>query len=211
MDRSRLPGRTPLALVAALLGISGCGNPNRVAKYPEGTLHVRYEPATSYSTCLVASVAMAGNYLFGEHRYSENGLLNDLRRAGRDETRVGDLKDHLAGDGLYLSVLSGHLGDEPPTGMGHWLKNRGYPVICVINRVSQDPAFNHAVVVIGISPNPKDGSTDIVYYLDPSAPEPLHAAAPAAFERLWARCEHAMMIVAEAPASRRDELRKEEK
>ena len=188
-------------LMGAAVALVGCTTPGRTAKYPEGALRVRYEEATTYSTCLVASVAMAGNYLLGQRRFTEDRIRNDLKRTGRDETRVGDLKAYLADtkERLYLVVLTGQLNDDPPTGLGYWLKQRGYPVICVINRDPEDPAFNHAVVVIGISPNSKGGSTDIIHYLDPSSVEPLHATDAAAFEQLWARCSHAMMVVAASP------------
>lgn len=203
----------PAIVIATLLGAvmstAGCDRPVRIAKYPEGSLHVRYEQATTYSTCLVASVAMAGNYLLGERRFSEYGIRNDIERTGRDVTLVRDLQAYLADEGLDLHALSGQLGDEAPTGVGFWVKQRGYPAICVINRVSEDPAFNHAVVVIGISPNREGGSTDIIHYLDPSVPEPLQSMDAAAFEELWARCEHALLIVAVAPADRREPVTEE--
>ena len=198
-----------LGLVGLAAGLAGCSKPHRTARYPNGALRVRYEEATTYSTCLVASVAMASNYLLGQHRFTKDRIRSDLKRTGRDETRVGDLKAYLAEtkERLYLVTLTGQLNDEAPTGLGYWLEQRGYPVICVINLDPDDPAFNHAVVVIGISPNSNGGSADIIHYLDPSSAEPLHSTDEAAFEQLWARCNHAMMIVAAPPAERRNDLK----
>ncbi len=200
-----------LAAMSVAAGLAGCSGPNRVARYPDGALRVRYEEAGTFSTCLVASVTMAGNYLLGERRLTENRIRNDLKQAGRDETRVGDLKDYLAetDERLHLVTLTGQLNDEAPTGLGYWLNQRGYPVICVINRDPEDAAFNHAVVVIGISPNPTGGSADIVHYLDPSSVEPLHSTEAPVFEQVWARCNHAMMIVVPPPAGRGNDLKRE--
>jgi len=168
--------------------------------YPPGSLPVRYEPATKHTTCLVASVAMAANYLLGERRFSEEGLLLDIRQAGLNESNVADVKAYLQRHGLYLITLTGKLDEKPPTGLKYWLANRGYPVICVINREPDNPAFNHAVVVTGISANPEGVSVDNIHYFDPSSAQPLHSVEAAAFDILWGRGQYAMMIVVAPPA-----------
>lgn len=184
------------ALIGLLLTFfAGCESPNRIAKYPEGALRVRYEEASTYSACLVASVVMAANYLAGERRFSENGIRGDLQRAGLDESRVGDLKTYLAGQGLHLVTLAGSLDGKPPLSLKYWLLRRGYPVICVINRNPVDPNFNHAVVLIGISATEDIESADRIHYLDPSSAEPLHTDDAVTFEVIWARGQHAMMVV----------------
>ena len=197
---STVIGATLIGLPVALIG---CETPNRIAKYPEGSLRVRYEEASTYSSCLVASVVMAANYVTGERRFSENGIREDVRRAGLDESRVGDLKTYLAGEGLHLVTLAGSLDGKPPTSLRYWLLRRGYPVICVINRDPVDPNFNHAVVLIGISTTGDVESADRIHYLDPSSVDRLHADDAATFEALWARGQHAMMVVISPPPDSR--------
>jgi hypothetical protein len=189
--------RRAAGLVFVLVA-AGCESPRPAVKYPDDALRVRYEEATTYSTCLVASAAMAANYMLDKYRFSENGIREALKQSGRDETLVRDLRDYLAEQGLRMFVLRGRLDETPPTGLVYWVRTRRYPVICVINRDAVDPAFNHAVVVIGISRNPQDPSADIIHYFDPSvpAPLPLHSEPADAFEVLWARGQYAMMIVA---------------
>jgi hypothetical protein len=177
----------------------GCEQPNRVIRYPDGALQVRYEAATSYSSCLVASVAMAANYLVGERRFSEPDMRQELSRAGLDETQVRDMKLYLDSRGLHLVALSGQLDEKPPTGLGFWLNQRGYPVICVINPHSDDPAFNHAVVVIGFSRQGGAEIADRIHYFDPSLTEPLHSCEAAEFDAYWGRGGHTMMIVVAPP------------
>jgi hypothetical protein len=209
-----------------LAGITGCEAPKRILTYPAGTLPVHYEPATAHSTCLVASVAMAANYLVGERRLTEAAIRQDLKAAGKDETSVEDLKAYLETKWFYLLTLSGRLDAKPPIDLGYWVQVRGYPVICVLNGESDDPAFNHAVVVTGIvkgsraetagkaserqTPDKRSEgqradaasgaqTADTIYYLDPSTPRPLRSLAPAEFEAAWTRSGHAMMIVVAPP------------
>jgi len=184
-----------VALIVIAAFLAGCESPNRIAKYPEGSLRVRYEEATTHSSCLVASIAMAANYVVGERRFSENGIREDLKRAGLDESRVRDLKTYLAGQDLHLVTLAGSLEGDPPIGLQYWLLRRGYPVICVINRDPVDPNFNHAVVLIGISTTGDIESTDRIHYLDPSSVSPLHTDDATKFEADWARGQYAMMVV----------------
>jgi len=193
------------SMLATILGFAcmlvSCQSPRPITKHPPGTLPVRYEEATTYSACLVASVAMASNYLLDRTKFSTDGILQEMKQADLDETRVGDVKRYLAGQDLYLVTLTGTIDGKPPTGLNYWLTTRGYPVICVINHEGENPAFNHAVVVIGISANLEEGSTDRIHYFDPSAEEPLQSVDRATFEPLWSRGQHAMMIVV-MPASK---------
>lgn len=190
------PDALPLLIFTLSLPIAGCEQPNRLVQYPPGALPVRYESATAHSSCLVAAVCMGARYLEPASGYTEPGMRRDLAAAGLDETRVGDLKTYLAGEGLHLVTLTGELGDKPLYGMDYWLNGRGHPVICVINLEGADAeAFNHAVVVIGISSNRSGDSPDIIHYLDPSSPEPLMRLEAPAFDELWSRGQHAMMVV----------------
>lgn len=199
--RCRQSGAAILLLLLAIC-LPGCQQPKRSFRLPPGCLPVRYEAATTYSSCLVASVAMAANYVLNDRKFSEGQIRSDLKRLGYDETRVGDLQAYLRGEpgGLHLVALAGELDDNPPIGLKYWLEQRGYPVICVINRDPRsDPAFNHAVVVIGICTNPNGCSADIIHYLDPSSAAQLHSATADEFEVLWASGEHAMMVVCQKP------------
>ncbi len=182
--------------------MAGCAAPPRkVVTHPPGTLPVIYEQSTAHSTCLVASAVMAANYVLDRRVLTEAGVRQELVARGLDETRVADIRAFLAERDLHLVVLQGRLDGEPPVGLEYWLRNRGYPVICVINRQSGDPAFNHAVVVIGISSNPDRPGVDIIHYLDPSSAEPLHSVERAVFEILWSGGDHAMMVVIQPPES----------
>ncbi len=190
-----------IAIASPLLAIAliGCDGPRRTEQYPPGALPVRYEAATTHSTCLVAGVAMAANYLLGQPKFTEKRIREELRQSGRDETLVADLKGYLEEKGLYLLTLSGQLNSKPPTDLAWWVEKRGYPAICVINRDPADPAFNHAVVVIGISRKPGGDSVDMIHYFDPSTRQRLYSSEAAAFEVLWARGQRAMMIVVAPP------------
>jgi len=184
-----------LALLAvSLFWLVGCA-PQRLAKYPEGSLRVVYEPAGSFSSCLVASVTMAANYLRDERKFTEPGVRQELQAAGLDESKVGDVKAYLAKKGLYLVTLTGEVDGKPPTSLRYWLRKRGYPVICVINRHGVDPRFNHAVVVVGFSATAGADPADIIHYLDPSSSQVLISEKVTAFEAAWAHGQHAMMIV----------------
>jgi ABC-type bacteriocin/lantibiotic exporter with double-glycine peptidase domain len=200
-----------IGITSVLLGFfaAGCQQPKeKVHHYPRGALQVPYEGATSHTTCLVASTAMAANYLEGQHTYSEQSMLRQLKQMGMDETRVGALKQFLARDGLHLLAFKGDLDDKPPLGLEYLLEKRGYPVICVINYdESGDPDYNHAVVVIGISENPGPVSTDVIHYFDPVSQHQLHTVDDATFKQMWARSGQAMMIVTRAP--KKDPILKE--
>ncbi|GMU23953.1 MAG: hypothetical protein AMXMBFR13_40300 [Phycisphaerae bacterium] len=188
-----------LALLGGLVLASGCQTPRRLETYPPGALPVPYEAATTYSSCLLASTAMAANYTVDALRFSEKQMLADFQHQRADVSRVGEVKRYLKERGLHLMTVEGGLDGPPPRGLRDWLTVRRYPVICVINREGADPAFNHAVVVIGVSSKADAESSDTIYYLDPSTQHPLHACTPGEFEELWSRGGHAMMVVLVPP------------
>lgn len=185
-----------LPLTAAL---AGCSQQRPAVTFPPGTLPVRYEASTRHTTCLVACVAMAANYLIGERVYTETNIAQALKNANEDETSTAALKAYLESEGLYLLTLSGEMDGKPPTSIRYWVQTRRYPAICVINGHENDPRFNHAVVVTGIGPKSETDLSDTVHYLDPSDGRPLQAVSVAEFETLWARGQHAMMIVVAPP------------
>jgi hypothetical protein len=170
-------------------------------KYPAGALKVGYEDATEPSSCLVASVAMAANYLLGEREFSEALMLKEFKHMGRDETSISDIKEYMVEKGLYMFNLAGELDTVPPISLRYWLEKRGYPVICIISEHPGGPEFNHAVVVIGICANPKRGSVDSIHYFDPSSFEALTSMDAKNFEKLWDRGGRAMLIVVKPPVA----------
>jgi hypothetical protein len=193
--------RSGWVLLAGLgLAATGCEQPRQSAKYPEDTLQVRYEASTAYSGCLIACVAMAANYLLDKQEFSETGIRQVMRQARLDETRIADVRNFLSGKGLHLVTLSGGLDGKPPGSLGYWVRERGYPAICVINRQVGEPGFNHAVVVIGISGTGPVDSADTIHYLDPSSPKQLHSEEAGVFEANWSRGQNAMLIVVHPPA-----------
>lgn len=200
-DKSGHIGRLMICLLAGL-SAAGCVPPRPVLTHPPGTLRVSYERSETHTGCLAASSAMAANYLLGRHEWTQARLCEQMRAVGLDERKVADIKAFLGQRGLYVVTLSGTLDGSPPTGLGHWVGSRGYPVVCVINYQGQDPAYNHAVVVTGFSAKAGAEATDKVYYLDPSTERPLHEVPAAAFEALWAPSGRAMLLVIQPPASR---------
>ncbi len=186
--------------------VAGCQVERPPVTYPPGTLPVRLEPSTSHRTCLVACAAMAANYLLGERRFTESSIREELRLSGRDETGIDDLKAYLAEKGLHLVSLAGRIDGKPPTALRYWLAERGYPVICIINREGANPAFNHAVVVTGIQAKSGESPTDIITCLDPSLPQAVQNVSAAEFDILWERGQHAMMIVVAPPVESRPAL-----
>lgn len=200
------PCRVKVVLFLGLLTGAGCAGPLKrpPVTHPQGTLRVLYEQATTRSSCLVAGATMAANYLLGERRFTEPQMRAAMRAAGWDETVVADVKAYLAAHDLYLVTLAGTIDGKPPLGLRYWLQNRGYPVICVVNQHGGDPRLNHAVVVSGILANEVPDSADIVYYLDPSTPEPLQTADMKAFDQMWAYSDRAMMLVVAPPSESLD-------
>ena len=71
-------GLAVLALGAA--ATAGCAPPRpKFATHPAQTLTVPYERASGQTSCLVASVVMASNYLAGQPRFTEPGVLKALK------------------------------------------------------------------------------------------------------------------------------------
>lgn len=169
--------------------------------YPAGVLDVRYEPATHFASCLVASVAMAASKVDG-HLYNEPEIRRQLREAGLDETRPHDLDTWLATRRLDLLILAGRLDDRPPFGVEYWVMQRGYPAICIVNRSGEDTRYNHAIVVIGVQRKVTDhpGTTDTLYYLDPASKRGLETVDRETFEMWWSRGQRTMMVVVKPPA-----------
>lgn len=182
--------------------LAGCEASNRGGNYPAGALQVRYESATHHDTCLVASVAMAANYLLNEQQFTEDSIRQGLQQAKLDPTRIGDVETYMGQQGLHLVTLRGRMDGKPPASLRYWLLQRGYPVVCVINRQADNPDYNHAVVVIGISQTAPPESADMIHYLDPASPRQLHSQELGEFESLWSRGQNAMLIVVAPPGSR---------
>lgn len=188
-----------MLVLVGVAGLAGCSRTPRLIGYPPGTLPVEFEPATTYSACLVAGVSMAANYAENRPRFKVDEVLQDLKAGGADETKVEDLKRYMAKKGLDVWALAGRLDEKPPTGLGYWIRGQRYPVVCVINRVGGSSDSNHAVVVIGFRENRDVESADRIHYLDPSAPSPLETCSLEVFEEMWARCGHAMLVVTKGP------------
>ena len=180
-------------------GAGGLRGPAPAGEYPPGALPVEFVPATTYSSCLVASVVMAANYVEDQPRFRVKDVLAELKAAGRDESKARDLKSYMEGKGLGVWTLTGQLDNHPPTGLGFWLRQERYPVVCVINRVGSSSDFNHAVVVIGMAddppPNQPIGYTTWIRRLTARC---THAAWRAS-RRCRARCHHAMLLVTKEP------------
>jgi hypothetical protein len=202
LHRPAAPAATLILGVLTFTLGTGCEQPRTFPGYPVDSLQVRYEASTKYSGCLIACVAMAANHLVDTHLFSEAEIRQEMEQAGLDETRIADVSKFLENKGLHLVTLSGRLRGKPPASLAYWVNQRGYPAICVINRQPDSPAFNHAIVVIGISPTGPVESADTIHYLDPSSPRQLHTEETVAFEANWARGQHAMMIVVCPPATR---------
>ena len=188
----------PIALALAAM-LAGCGPTPKLIGYPPGALPVEYDRATTYSACLVASVTMAANYAENRPRFQVPEVLADLKKAGADETKVADLKNYMARKGLTVWNLAGTMDEKPWTGLGFWLREWRSPPVCVINRIGGNADYNHAVVVIGLRENRDMESADRIHYLDPSADSPLYTCSLEAFDEMWARCGHAMLVVTKGP------------
>jgi hypothetical protein len=168
--------------------------------YPKQCLHVPFEPTNSNSSCLVAAVVMAANYLDGRPRFREREVLKQMQADHLDETKPADVQTWLQRqpDGFSLITLRGALTDRPPTGLQYWLLDRGYPVVCIVNSTAGGPEFNHAVVVIGLD-GPAGDRPETIHYLDPASFKRVEHSAREQFETWWSRCEHAMALVVRDP------------
>lgn len=205
MDRhaARLALRGILLIAPAMW--AGCVPPHRVAveRHPPGTLKVRFEATTSDTSCLVASAVMAANYLQNKTRFTEPAMRRAMRQRGLDESRVADVAAFLQSNGLELIALQGQRSLDRPTGLGYWLR-RGYPPICIINKIGKSADYNHAVVVIGFDRPNDDPARDetIIYYLDPSSPRQLESGSARQFDGWWSAGQRALLIVTAAPGTR---------
>jgi len=200
LDRWRLI----VPVIAGLITAGGCSFKRfAIDSYPPGCLHVRYHPAGGHSSCLLAAVIMAANYVDGRERFSEPDALRAIRAEKGDESRVSDVTDwfHRTQDELALFVLQGSLSGQPPTGLPYWLLDRGYPVVCVINKTGRNADYNHAVVVIGLAPA-SAASVERVHYLDPAALERVESCDRATFETYWSRGQNTMALVVPRPNGR---------
>ncbi len=194
-------GRRRSALLLLSLAIlAGCHEPKiAVRQYPPTALRVRYVAATDYTDCLLASVVMVANYVSGHDRLEAGRLRREMRAEGLDPTVIGDFQTWAARYGLKLIALRGALDAEPPRDLAWWVVERGYPVICVINRHEGNPDYNHAVVVIGVDFDDSTQQVAGLDVLDPAAPRRLVHLPRADFERDWSATNRVMMLVFDAP------------
>ena len=171
-----------------------------VETIPPQCLQVLYQPSSSYTSCLVASVVMTGNYVEGAQILDEFKARREIKELNLDETRIGDIRKWLSTKRLVLMPMAGKLSDRPPLGLGYWLK-RGYPVICIINQKGGNPDYNHAVVVIGVEAPPETpiNRVEKIYYLDPSTPKRVESCAPTEFLTIWDRAQQAMLLIVKKP------------
>jgi hypothetical protein len=192
-------------ITAGLFAAGGCEAPRpKFTTHPPGTLPVHYEEASTPTSCLVASAVMAANYLLGQPRFTEPGVRKAMKEQRLDETQVTEMQTFLVGQGLDLIALSGRLDGKPTLGLRFWVERKGYPVICIINRLGEEPKFNHAVVVTGFSEGAGSPPADIVYYLDPSTREPLQSVPATEFEKYWHRGNNTMLLVVAPPAAAKE-------
>jgi hypothetical protein len=191
-----------LAGLAVTIPSGACRKRVAVDRYPAGTLRVRYAPAGDYTDCLIASVVMCANYVVNAERYTTAGLRRDLEAAGLDHTRVGDLQAWLADQAFQMTPLRGDLTRRPPLGLGWWVLERGYPVICVINKHAGNPEFNHAVLVIGLDLDDDIGRVTAVSALDPASEKRLVRWDRSMFAHYWGSAGRVMLPLFERPAPR---------
>jgi hypothetical protein len=200
--RNRTP-RLGAVLFACLPVLSGAGCKKQLTalETPPGTLPVRYVPATDYTDCLLASVIMSANYVDGRPRLVPSTVRADLEADGLDRTRLGDFRNWMSTQGFRMIALKGRLVRTPPDGVLWWVQERGYPVICVLNRHGGDPEFNHAVVVIGFDLGDNEKEVRNVHLLDPASPYGVESPDRATFEREWQETDRVMILVFDEPAA----------
>jgi len=187
-----------LALAPGLLGAS-CQKRVAVDHFPPGALQVGYVAAANYTDCLVASVVMCANYVRGSEWCSAARLRSELTAAGKDPALTGDMRSWLAGRNITMIALRGELSDAQPTGLGWWVRQRGYPVTCVVNRHAGKADYNHAVVVIGIDARGATADAEAVYVLDPASPKRLERWDRLSFEHYWGSGGSVMLPLFETP------------
>ena len=186
--------------VAALFVLgAGCQRRIAVDTFPAGTVHVRFVPAANYTDCLVASVVMCANYVTASERFEPADVREGLTAAGLDPTRIADVRDYLTGRRLTLQPLTGSFTDRELTGLGWWLLQGGYPVICVMNKNGGNADYNHAVVVIGVGGGDSVASAQTVHYLDPASPRRLESVDRLLFQHYWGSAGKIMLPLFETP------------
>lgn len=195
---TRLPSAVTLVLVLTGLLDMACNRRVAATDFPPNSLRVRYVPASDYTDCLVASVVMCANYVLGSDHFSPSGVRRELAADGLDPTRIGDVRMWLDGKGIKMVPLKGELSDTPPLGLGWWVQERGYPVICVVNKFGGNAEYNHAVVVIGVETGETAGQLGAVYVLDPASPRGVERWEHRTVEHYWRSTGQIMLLLFEA-------------
>lgn len=190
----RLAATAAAALLIMVL--AGCEKRAAIDQYPRGALQVRYVPANDLTDCLLASTVMCANYVAGSDRLQPSTMRQALESGGLDPSRISDMQTWLAGREFKLLALkNGELSDKPSVGLQWWVAQRGYPVICVINKFAGKADYNHAVVVIGFGEDEDDGQT--VHYLDPASPSRVVTKDRRLFEHYWTNADRVMLPLIE--------------
>ncbi len=188
-----------VCLAPGLVMGSGCEKRIAVDVYPPGALHVRYVPATNYTDCLVASAVMCANYVTNSDSFQPAGLRHEVTAVGGDPARIADVRDWLAGRRLTMQPLTGSFDSRELTGLGWWLLEGGYPVICVMNRWAGNAEYNHAVVVIGVAGGDSVETAATIHYLDPASPRRLVSVERLTFQHFWNSAGNIMLPVFRTP------------
>jgi hypothetical protein len=182
-----------------MLFAPACYKREAIDVYPPNSLHVRYEDVSSDQSCLVASVVMAANYVDPHAELRESAALQEIADAGMDETLVADVKKWIDSKGFKLIHLKGQFNNQPPFGMHYWVQNRGYPVVCIVEKEEDKPSeelsFHHAVVVIGVDVDANVDNVDRIHYIDPISIKRLEFDTADDFEASWARGGYGMLLV----------------
>ena len=184
------------------LGGPACVQRMAVDQYPPGTMRVGWMAASDYTDCLAASVAMCANYVLDAQWFSPAKIREGTSEAGLDHTLVAGVQAWLGGQGLEMTPLVGELSDDAPLGLGWWVLQRGYPVICVINKSGGNADYNHAVVVIGIDGGSAE-SAEGVYVLDPASSKRLERWERLKFLHYWGSAGSVMLPLFETPRDAR--------
>lgn len=116
---------------------------------------------------------------------------------------MADVQAWLGERGFELKPLVGELSDDPPLGIGWWLLERGYPVICVINKFAGNADYNHAVVIIGMKGGGSAESAETVYILDPASPKRIEQWERLKFVHYWGSAGRVMLPLFETPPKAR--------
>ncbi len=182
-----------------LLGASGCAERIAIDKFPPGVLRVRYMPANDWTDCMVACTVMCANYVTRTDRFASSKLRDELEAEGLDVGRVGDVTQWLAKKRITLQALTGEYSSEDLVGLGWWVLEGGYPVICVINKLGGNADNNHAVVVIGVEGQGGIESAKKVYVLDPASPKRLETWEPILFRHYWGSAGNIMLPMYKTP------------